>query len=323
MQWMQIKRPLFTLASSATVFFLCLAAPNSFAQAKKAMNKAELTELRLQRLTDPTPGAPQPSVRHIETPQALAHLPVSNVLQRQAVAPGYKVLPTYKLKPFSRIVADSDISITLRNAQTPQVAVMNRDKPGRELVVATVKEGTLYLQDTAGYCPSRIRCEPLQVLVDANGVNLVHLHHKSSLYAPNYNAQHFSVISHTSGNIIVHGALQVSHIEQYGPGMISIDGIQTKKLEIFSNSPGLVRLAGSVDSLDVRTINNGRVDAKYLAANEVLVQSSGNSEVAVRPTESLNGFASGYSHIYYYKTPSFITPRTYASGNILQMQYWD
>ncbi|MBX9586358.1 MAG: DUF2807 domain-containing protein [Gammaproteobacteria bacterium] len=275
------------------------------------------------RFTDPRPGDPQPAVRHIEPPTPLEHLPSSKVLARQEFSPGYKVMHDFWLRPFTRIVADSDINITLRNSNRPQVAVMNREQPGRDLVITTVKNGTLYLQDAAAPSDARIRDKPLQVLVDANGIDFIRLHKRSSLYAPNYRAHNLKILSFTSGNIILHGSIHSNHIEQHGTGMISMDSINAKKLDIMTNGPGLIRVAGSVDTLTVRGIGNAKVDAKYLRTKDAIIQTTDISEIAVAPYNSLNGFASGNSHIYYYKTPEFIAPRTMGSGNILQMQYWD
>lgn len=275
------------------------------------------------RFKDPLPGAPQPSVRDIEPPTPLAVIPSSSVLVQQQLPPGYTVMHDFWLRPFKRIVADSDISITLRNSNKPQVAVMNREHPGRDLVITIVKNGTLYLKDAAAPSDARIRDKPLQVLVDANGIDMVVLYKKSSLYAPNYRTHNLRVLSFSAGNVILHGPLQSNHIEQHGTGMISMDSIKAKQLNIMTNGPGLIRVAGSVDTLTVRALGNGKVDAKYLRTKDATIQTNGISEVAVLTDNSLNAFASGSSYIYYYKTPAFVVPRTVGSGNILQMQYWD
>ncbi len=274
------------------------------------------------RFKDPRPGEPQPSVRDIEPPTPLDHLPSSSVLVHQELPPGYTVMHDFWLRPFKCIVADSDINITLRNSNKPQVAVMNREHPGRDLVITSVKNGTLYLKDAAAPSDARIRDKPLQVLVDANGINMIVLYKKSSLYAPNYRGN-LRVLSFSAGNVILHGPIYSNHIEQHGTGMISMDSINAKKLNIMTNGPGLVRVAGNVDTLTVRAIGNGKVDAKYLRTKDAVIQTNGISEVAVIPSNSLNGFASGNSYIYYYKTPAFLVPRAVGSGNILQMQYWD
>lgn len=279
--------------------------------------------LQHHRFKDPLPGAPQPSVRDIEPPTPLKNLPSSSLLAHQKFAPGYKVMHDFWLRPFKRIVADSDINITLRNSNKPQVAVMNRNHPGRDLVITMVKNGTLYLKDAAAPSDARIRDKPLQVLVDANGIDMIILHKKSSLYAPNYRSRNLTVLSFSAGNIIMHGQLRSNHIEQHGTGMISMDSINAKNLDIMTNTPGLIRVGGSVDNLTVRAYGNGKVDAKYLRTKDATVQTNGISEVAVMPYNSLNAFASGNSYIYYYETPEFFAPRAVGSGNILQMQYWD
>ena len=276
------------------------------------------------RFADPLPGARQHSVRYIEPPAALKHLPPSTVLESQKLTQRYELAQVYRLAPFHSIVAYDDINVTLRNTQTPQVAILNQNQPGRDLVIATVKNGTLYLRETprpsCAPCP---RIRPMQVLVDANNIQMVRLHGNSSIYADNYHTHRFNIMSASSGNILLHSQMDVQRIEQYGSGMISIDWVKSHTVDIVTQGPGLIRLAGSVDTLNVRAIRNGRVDAKYLRTENALIQTAHIAEVAVRPHIALNGFASDHSYIYYYKTPDFYTPRTYGSGNIIQMQYWD
>ncbi len=359
MQWMQFKRPLSSLAWGATLC-LSLSTTHCYAVTEKLVQlppitisehmRAKIAQIghpkqnyftsqkhlaseshsimpyktwrQHHRFKDPRPGDPQPSVRDIEPPTPLEHLPSSRVLVHQELPPGYTVMHDFWLRPFKRIVAESDINITLRNSNRPQVAVMNREQPGRDLVITTVKNGTLYLRDAAP-CDARIRDKPLQVLVDANGIDFIRLHKRSSLYAPNYRAHNLKILSFSAGNIILHGPIHSNHIEQHGTGMISMDSINAKQLDIMTSGPGLVRVAGSVDTLTVRALGNGKIDAKYLRTKDAVIQTNGISEVAVAPYYSLNGFASGNSYIYYYKTPAFIVPRPMGSGNILQMQYWD
>jgi hypothetical protein len=327
MQWMQMRRSLLTLASASAAVLLGLTTLDSQATPKPANTAAAAvayqTELRIQRLTDPTPGAPQPGVRAIAPPQPLVRLPNSKVLTRQELAPAYKIARVYQLPRFTGIVANSDINITLRNAAIPRIAILHQDPAGRELVTATVKDGILTLQDADRSCITKRRDKPLQVLVDANGIGLVSLQDRSSLYAQHYRTEGFRVIANTMGNIVLHGNFATQQIEQHSGGMISLDTVKSHNLSLFSNGPGLIRLSGVVDNFSIRAVANAKIDTKYLHAKNVSVQASGIAEVAVTPESSLNGFASGHSTIYYYKTPEFIMPHTYGSGTILQMQYWD
>jgi hypothetical protein len=276
------------------------------------------------RFSDPLPGVQHHSVRYIEPPEAFKQLPASTVLENQKLTQRFELAKVYQLAPFNSIVAHGDINITLRNTNVPQVAVLNQNQPGRDLVIATVKNGTLYLSETPmPSCTLVPRIRPLQVLVDANNIQMVRLYDKSSIYAGNYRTNRFNIVSASSGNVLLHSQMDVKLIEQHGSGMISIDWVKGNTLDIFTQGPGLIRLAGSVNTLNVRAIGNGKVDAKYLRTEDAVVQTGHNAEVAVRPHLTLNGFASQHSYIYYYKTPDFITPRTYGSGNIIQMRYWD
>ncbi len=322
MQWMQIRRPLSAFASGLSLLFCFTALP---AQAAMPPTAKQIQHQRQNQcghhFKDPLPGAQQHSVKYIEPPEALKRLPLSTVLETKQLPMRFEMAQVYRLPPFHAIVARGDINITLRNTQTPQVAIMNLAEPGRDMVHSTVKNGTLYLIETPR--PTAQRKSPIQVLVDANNIQSIRLYEKSSLYLNNYRTPIFNIYSATSGNILLHSQLNVKHIEQNGSGMISIDWVKANDIDIFTRAPGLIRLAGSANSLNVRAIGNGKVDAKYLRTEDALVQTGNHAEVAVRPHLTLNGFAAQNSYIYYYKTPDFFTPRTSGSGNIIQMRYWD
>lgn len=323
MQWMQIRRPLSAFVSGLSLLFFCFTALSTQAAmppATKQVQPKRQTQCG-HHFKDPLPGAQQHSVKYIEPPEPLKRLPPSTVLETRQLPMRFEMAQVYRLPPFHTIVARGDINITLRNTQTPQVAIMNLAEPGRDMVHATVKNDTLYLIETPR--PTAQRKSPIQVLVDANNIQLIRLYEKSSLYVNNYNTPRFNIYSASSGNILLHSRLNVNHIEQNGSGMISIDWVKTNDIDIFTRGPGLIRLAGSVNSLNVRAIGHGRVDAKYLRTEDALIQTGNYAEVAVRPHLTLNAFAAQNSYIYYYKTPDFFTPRSSGSGNIIQMRYWD
>jgi hypothetical protein len=288
-----------------------------------AQNQAGPHARHVERFPDPISQTALHSVRYLEPPLDLHPLPESDGVVRRGFSPDYKPTYIYRLSTFNRIVAYGDINITLRNSLTPQVAVMSRDKPGHELVETSVVDGTLYLRDTHKAGPKGAPIEPQQVLIDSNNMQMITLHDSTSIYTQDYRTNQLSVKSYSSGTILLHGMMGLNTIEQHGAGMISIDWVKNDNLEIYSQGPGLIRLAGKVNNLRVRAFNNSRVDTKYLRTQDAYIQAGHNAEVAVTPIVSLNGFASGSSFIYYYKTPDFITPRTAGSGDVLQMQYWD
>jgi len=352
MQWMHSKRPLSSLSMTLLAVLLCLSTAScsskwqSYFHRKKPSQTHSKQHYRVtqhqrchhrvvskepmnapqkqhygHRFIDPKRGQKQPSVRHIEAPEPLKSLPRSTVLETQQLPMRFELAKVFELKPFHSIVARNDINITLRNADTPRVAILDQGHPGLVLVQATVKNGTLYLQETPR--PPVGSTRPMQVLVEANNIHLIHLRDKSSITADNYHSNRLDIISATSGNILLHTQLEVRHIEQHGKGMISIDWVKTPTLDIFTEGSGLIRVAGSTNTLHIRALDRGKVDAKYLRTEDAVVQTGHEAEVAVRPHLSLNAFASGHSYIYYYKTPESFTPRNYGSGNIFQMRYWD
>jgi len=237
--------------------------------------------------------------------------------------------------PFRHIVAGSDINIVLNNATRPCIEVLSRDCCGRRLIGCRVKNGTLYLCDlTKRPCktysdpdPNTKACQvttrPLQVIINANCIESVRLYEQSSIYAPCYRTARMAVKSYTSGTIMLNGALNPYNIEQYGSGFINIGTVNTNNLDITSEGPGLIRLAGRVDTLHIRGLVDAQIDAKFLRTRDAWVETSGFSEVAVTADNALDGYSTGSSYVYYYKTPQFFQPLTYEHANVMQMAYWN
>lgn len=278
---------------------------------------------RLHRFSESMPRTWQHSVRYIEPPTPLHRLPAP-IPPKARIKKG--VAPTAPpLAPFRGIVAGANVVVTLTNSDTQTVTIISPITPN-EHVAPFVKGSMLYLRDDkndklAG--PARAKIKPVFVLVGANNIQTIRLEDNSSLNAQNYRSAGLHIVSASSGHAFLHGTMGVQNIEQWGTGMVSIDWVKCKTLNIFTQGPGLVRLAGHVDDLTIRAVGNGRVDAKYLRAEDASIQTTQIAEVAVTANDNLNTFASGHSYIYYYKTPNFISRRTDGSGNVLQMQYWD
>ena len=266
-------------------------------------------------------------VLSLESPKYVMHRPKQHI-------PHHPNNITH-VAPFRHIVADSDINIVLNNATRPCIEVLSRDCCGRRLVNCSVKNGTLYLSDlTKRSCktysdpdPNSKACQvttrPLQVIINTNCVESVRLHEQSSIYAAHYRTAKMSVKSYTSGTIMLHGELNPYNIEQYGSGFINICNVNTSNLDITSQGPGLIRLAGKVDTLHVRGLVNAQIDAKFLRARDAWIEATGFSEVAVTADNALDGYATGSSYVYYYKTPQFFQPLTYEHANVMQMAYWN
>lgn len=289
-------------------------------------------------------------VKSLESPKYLMHRvrsqPQRNLRHHRTIS---------HVGRFNRIVADGDINIVLKNSAAPRIVVLSRDCKCRRLIGCHVRNGTLYLNDlTKERCDPQVTCwrvffdkirwvghhkfngdsdiaaqkckittHPLQVLIDANGVESLELHEQSSIYAANYQSPRMAVRSFTSGSILLPGTRSVYDVQQYGCGYMVFDSINQSNVDITSEGPGLIKLGGRVDTLHVRAMCNAQIDAKFLRARDAWVESTGWSEAAVTAENALNGYATGFSYVYYYKTPSFFNALSYEHANVIQMAWWD
>ena len=244
----------------------------------------------------------------------------SNLARPPVIKLSSKTIP--RLSLFTGVIASSDIVVHLQNSRTQKVSVHYQLEQGRQQVTADVRNGILYLHDVTDRKPHQIGVNPLHVTVASNRIKFIELRDKSSAVSKNYTSVPMMLINKSVGVVDLHGMLSMRSIDQCSTGTINIDWVQGPHVKVTSSGSGVVKLAGSVDVLDLTALGNAHVDAKYLRSQNVMVKTTGVSDAAVTPINSLNAFAHDRSNIYYYKRPKHMEPRTFAHGNVLQMDYW-
>ena len=115
-------------------------------------------------------------------------------------------------------------------------------------------------------------------------------------------------------------AVLMDYIRQVGRAQINIRWVDSKVLRM-DFSGGTVHLAGVANQVYARVMSYAKLDAIYLRANDLSIQTADRAVARVSSNDNMNAFASGFSNVFYYKHPAHITTGTSQSGNVLQMAW--
>jgi len=216
---------------------------------------------------------------------------------------------------FSAIQVTGNINLIIQgtNSKNPKSTAIISHNSKR--VTAKIRHHTLYLQTLNAALPSN---KPSTVKVRIYRLNKLNVYGRSSVTANHIKSDGLYLLSDTVRNITLNGALLVNKIVSFASNKISIRWLNGKALSVKS-SAGRIMLAGSVTELQVKLRNHAKLDAKYLRAQRILIQTKNFAVAKVLPIKSLRAFASGHSNIYFYKKPVHISRYTSDSGNVLQL----
>lgn len=182
-------------------------------------------------------------------------------------------------------------------------------------IAARIRHHILYLRALSNASPN---AKPPIVNVHLYRLNKLDVFGQASIVGNHIRSNGLYLHADTTGNITLNGKLLVERIRNYGPSRIHLRWVTGKKIRIRSDA-GRMIIAGSAGQVRIKLRNHAKLDAQYLRAKHVLVQTRDFSVASVLPVISLRAFATDFSHVYFYKTPEYISRYTNRSGNVLQL----
>lgn len=115
------------------------------------------------------------------------------------------------------------------------------------------------------------------------------------------------------------GQMDVQRLSYGGNTHTTLYWINTPTLSITGSGHSVINLAGVVGDLTVMLSGNSYLNARYLRAKTIFVNTADNARADVSPLINLNAFATGHSNIYYFNDPLYIHDYRYEDGDILRM----
>lgn len=122
-----------------------------------------------------------------------------------------------------------------------------------------------------------------------------------------------------AADITLEGTAGLRKLDYSGSGRFKMQWIKSPQVNVRSHH-GRIMLAGIVDSIDAVLSNDAQLDARYLRAKNAYINTADKARADIWAKRSFNGFASGYSNIYYYQKPRLLTKYMRQQGAVLEAQ---
>jgi len=235
-----------------------------------------------------------------------------------ATVPKRKRPAVQKVSRYDAIVCDGPANVMIQDVGRQKHYRISGIDPKQADISAKLRKRTLYIDDDALSATPRVitlTTGALRSITVADGCRMRGRHVRS------YGG--LTITSRDSGSLNLTGVLNVTKIVMTGSGTIKLRWVNSHKLHIYNAGSGLISLAGVADYVYARVYNTGRLDAKYLRAQNVLIQTQNSARADVLAVDSLNAFAGQRSNIYYYKWSSHQLTHARFSGNVLPMAFWN
>lgn len=138
------------------------------------------------------------------------------------------------------------------------------------------------------------------------------------LTAKNFKTSGLTIVAKNQGAINLQGQLKLDRLSQLGRGEITISWVDSEELCLDSSGDGPIYLAGAVDKMTIKLMQEAKLNVRYLRAKKAAVFTTDSAVAHVLVVNDLDAFAINKSDIYYYKRPKKLTVVTKDSANILQ-----
>lgn len=250
----------------------------------------------------------------------------ANYNARQKFVPRYNPRYITRVGNFDGIVADGDMIVTVNPSRDQQIHVIRNGKPGYKKIDIAVKRGMLYLHTLNEQSKNGKKIpqtKPVSISVDTPYLTHIKLRNGAQIIANDLRSKNLVLDSDSPGSMTLRGNVNVKKIVQRGPGCINAEWIDSDELQIIASGGGTIKLAGTANMLNIRAVEHATIDAKYLRAQKAFIQTGDVAKVETTVIDSLSGFASDHSNIYYFKTPVHLARHTTHSGTVMQMRYWN
>lgn len=210
---------------------------------------------------------------------------------------------------FNRIDVDGPVDVRIQSARESSVPIADR-------VTTHVSRHTLYVDAPAGTGFWR-RPNVLVRLPDLKGLVL----NGSASVTGQVPSSGLNIKAYGTGSVKLLGMIPVQHIEQFGSSHLYLRWVNSDTLSIDNQGNGVIYLGGVARQVYARVADQAVLNATYLRAQKVQVQTTNQAKAYVYPVRTLRAFASDSSTVYYYRYPEHLTRYSEDSGNILQMAW--
>jgi hypothetical protein len=304
--------------------------------------------------TPPTPIERTPSIAEYQNmEQSLNDAAVSSTLaQAMPALPPSTIRHCWKFnaKKGLSFIGNSSANLDIEPATDDYVSVTVLNNPHASLTSAASGNAlALNLDDHLGdkvilYLPEKVQYLQLKRLNQLQGRGTQHLLYlnlsdcnNTRLHATHWTLEYLRITNSfqvtldtittpyllawikNSGSVHVQGVIGMRELDAENSQSIEFGWLNSPILNVNLLENSSVSLAGDPAYVNAKIGDHSTLDAKYLNAHRLFIQTAGDATARVTATDALNARATDNSNIYYYHQPITFNPHYADNGSILYM----
>ncbi len=266
--------------------------------------------------------------------------------------------PTQLSEPFSRVVINGNIDVTLSTGNRKHLVLLKGDKRDLAGVQMYIHHGLLYINASKGYP----HYGPIKAIINTHLLTSLTYHGTGTITANHLHSNRLDLAIHNGGKTIINGKIALRRLIIAGSGYSQISGItgssckiklsgkphvrlagilnvtnltltdnssislywiKSHVLKIRAKDKAFIQLAGVADTLDAELKNNARLNGRYLRGSHVFIKTFDHSVADITTTKTQHTLASGASNIYVHNLPTMKADFMALNGSILDMRELD
>jgi uncharacterized protein (UPF0333 family) len=195
---------------------------------------------------------------------------------------------------FSTIVSSSGLTVIVAQEATPSIEVETDDNL-QQYIITKVENDTLYVK-VEGNINTQ---STINVSVKIPSISSLKASSGSTIHSKN-------TLKGTSLSLNASSGGEIEAVIEY------------EKVSCDASSGSRLTVSGKALLLETSSSSGSEIDAKELAANEIVADASSGSFTKVKPIIKLNGTASSGSTITYYQSPKTLIKTESSGGSVTE-----
>lgn len=152
---------------------------------------------------------------------------------------------------------------------------------------------------------------------DSNIINYIEVKNNNGLLI--LRVKNGSTIENTLPIKVQLVATQMQYVKKIGAGSFKVAGLESGRFQIHSEGSGLSQLSGQVDTLVIKRIGTGDVNARHLIARDSDVTNIGSGNIYLGDIEDLMVQINGTGNVYHIETTQVSKTKFQGSGKLVSV----
>lgn len=274
------------------------------------------------------------------------------------VAPIQRSMQPRLVEPFTRVVVNGNIDVTLYTGDPHPRVILQGDARNLSDVQTTVRDGLLYVNIGKGYphlgrVHADIRTRYLtsfayhgagKVTADnlQSGMLDLSIDNKNETRIKGNIALRKLIVAGSgdtqisgikgrmcqikltgSPRVKLAGIIDITSLNMAGKSFLSLYWVNANVLKIRAKDKAFIQMAGVVETLDLALDDHARFNGQYLRGTDVFVKTFGHARADISAIKTQHTLASGASNIYFHNLPKMKADFMAWNGAVLDLRNWN